>query len=89
MFYIIAIIAAIFAMPRRNRSKNSLLGRGHLYHAPTPNFLWCAGSNGISVYDASGHYVVMMAARGGPKLRTLLMSMTQNAMLLHRNNTRR
>jgi hypothetical protein len=69
MFYIIAIIAGIFAMPASAQSlKEQLVGTWTLVSCTNPNFAWCAGANGISVYDASGHYVVMMAARGRPKV---------------------
>jgi hypothetical protein len=69
MFYIIAIVAAIFAMPASAQSlKERLVGTWTLASCNAPDFLPCAGSNGIQVFDASGHYVTMIAARGRPKV---------------------
>jgi hypothetical protein len=72
MFYIIAILAAIFAMPASAQSlKDQLVGTWTLVscnYRNYPNFLPCAGNNGIQVFDASGHYVSMVAARGRPKV---------------------
>jgi Lipocalin-like domain len=69
MFYIIAIIAIIFAMPASAQSvKDQLVGTWTLAQCNAPDFPPCAGSNGIQVFDASGHYVTMVAARGRPKV---------------------
>jgi hypothetical protein len=69
MFYIIAIIATIFAMPASAQSlKDQLVGTWTLVSCTNPSATFCAGNNGIQIFDASGHYVVVMAARGRPKV---------------------
>jgi hypothetical protein len=62
-------LAGIFAMPASAQSlKEQLVGTWTLVSCTNPNFSFCAGNNGIQVLDASGHYVVVMAARGRPKV---------------------
>jgi hypothetical protein len=69
VLYILALIAAIFAMPASAQSlKDQLVGTWRLVSCTNPNFSFCAGNNGIQVLDASGHFIVMMAARGRPKV---------------------
>lgn len=69
MFYIIVILAGIFAMPASAQSlKEQLVGTWTLVSCTNPNFAPCAGNNGIQVFDAGGHYVTMIAARGRPKI---------------------
>jgi hypothetical protein len=69
MFYIIVILAGIFAMPAKAQSlKEQIVGTWTLVSCTNPDLPWCAGNNGIQVFDASGHYVTMMAARGRPKV---------------------
>jgi hypothetical protein len=69
MFYVLVIVAAIFAMPASAQSlKDQLVGTWALVSCTDPNFPACAGNNSIEVFDASGHYVSMIAARGRPKV---------------------
>jgi hypothetical protein len=70
MFYIIVILAAIFAMPASAQSiKDQIVGSWTLVECNEPNFAPCVGgSNGFLVYDASGRYIQMVTARGRPKV---------------------
>jgi hypothetical protein len=69
MFYIIVILAGIFAMPASAQSlKDQLVGTWTLVSCANPSLAWCAGNNGIHMLDASGHYTWIIAARGRPKV---------------------
>jgi Lipocalin-like domain len=69
MFYIVIILAGIFAMPASAQSlKDQLVGTWTLASCNDPNFPACAGDNGIIMYAADGRYVSMVAARGRPKV---------------------
>jgi len=67
MFYIIAILAAIFAMPAKaDGLKDQLVGVWALAscNSAVP---WCGvNPNGIQILDASGHYTILHIARGRP-----------------------
>jgi Lipocalin-like domain len=69
MFYIIAIIAIIFAMPASAQSiKDQLVGTWRVVSCTSSvNPAICEKPNAISVYDASGHYVFINAPLGRPK----------------------
>jgi Lipocalin-like domain len=71
MFYIIVILAAIFAMPAQAQSlREQLIGAWAVVSCPNDaNAAIICGTNpnGISILDASGHYAGMTAARGRPK----------------------
>jgi hypothetical protein len=69
VFYIIVILAGIFAMPASAQSlKDELVGTWTLASCNEPNFPACAGNNGIMMYAADGRYMSMVAARGRPKV---------------------
>jgi hypothetical protein len=69
MFYVIIILAAFFAMPASAQSlKDQLVGMWTVELCNIPNFPACAGNNGTLVYDANGHYIQMIVARGRPAL---------------------
>jgi hypothetical protein len=83
MFYIIVILAAIFAMPASAQGpkpispigplimpviKDQLVGAWTLTGCAGGAVLpYCANSNGITIPDASGHYTVTMSAQDRPK----------------------
>jgi len=67
MFYVIVILAAIFAMPAKaDGLKDQLVGVWALAscNSAVP---WCGvNPNGIQILDASGHYTILHIARGRP-----------------------
>jgi len=70
MFYIVAMLAAIFAMPAKaDGLKEQLVGAWALVSCKSelPGSSFCANPNGIFIIDASGHYAMVYAARGRPK----------------------
>jgi hypothetical protein len=69
-FWLGIIVAAGLTLPAFGQAslKEQLVGTWTLASCNAPDFLPCAGNNGIQVFDASGHYVTMMAARGRPKV---------------------
>jgi Lipocalin-like domain len=61
-------LAGVLTVPAKAQSlRDQLVGAWSLVSCNDPDFLPCAGNNGILIYDASGHYTWMMAARGRPK----------------------
>jgi hypothetical protein len=71
MFYIIAIIAAIFAMPASAQSvKDQLVGTWRQVSCSGPAVPLCAKlkPNGILIFDASGNYASIYAPGGRPKV---------------------
>jgi len=70
MFYIIVILAAMFAMPAKaDGLKEQLVGAWELVSCKSelPGASFCANPNGIFIIDASGHYAMVYAARGRSK----------------------
>jgi hypothetical protein len=65
MFYIIIILAGIFAMPVQAQSlRDQLVGAWSLVSCA--NGPWCANPNGIHILDASGHYATINAPLDRP-----------------------
>jgi hypothetical protein len=71
MFYIIVILAAVFAMPGKAQSlRDQLIGAWSLVSCNIQGFPWCVGPHdGIAIFDASGRYAIVNTARGRPKFR--------------------
>jgi hypothetical protein len=71
MFYIIVILAGIFAMPAKaDGLKDQLVGTWALVSCERVNGAvpsYCAGANGIAIRDANGHYALIIAALNRPK----------------------
>jgi Lipocalin-like domain len=70
MFYIIVILAAIFAMPASAQSiKDQLVGTWRTVSCTEPAApASCTNPNNILVLDASGHYVLVAARLGRPQV---------------------
>jgi len=74
MFYIIVILAGIFAMPVQAQSlRDQLVGAWSLVSCA--NAPWCANPNGIHILDASGHYATINAPLDRP---AIIVSNPQN-----------
>jgi hypothetical protein len=71
MFYILVILAAVFAMPAKaDGLKEQLVGAWSLVSCNIQAFPWCVGPHdGIAILDASGHYAIVNIALGRPKFR--------------------
>jgi hypothetical protein len=71
MFYIIVILAGIFAMPAKaDGLREQLVGAWSLVSCNIQGFPWCAGpGDGIAIFDTSGRYAIVNTARGRPKFR--------------------
>jgi hypothetical protein len=83
------IVAAGLTLPAFAQAslKDQLVGTWTLASCNAPNFAPCAGSNGIQVFDANGHYVTMIAARGRLKITSPNSPDGANRANLHRSNT--
>jgi hypothetical protein len=82
MFYIIVILAAIFAMPAKaDDLKEQLIGAWSLVSCTGTDGPSCAGDpNGIHMLDASGRYAMVIAARDRPKFTDLIQTQPRLAL---------
>jgi hypothetical protein len=68
MFYIIAIIAAIFAMPASAQSlKEQLVGAWTLTSC-NASLPWCAKPGGMMILDPSGYYIIFHVGLDRPRV---------------------
>jgi hypothetical protein len=68
MFYIVAIIATLFAMPASAQSVKDQLVGAWKYVSYSYDPAECGKPNGILIFTANGHYALINAAIGRPKV---------------------